>query len=382
MSDLPTFARLAKYHVENDVDQGTYRRETMNAVLKPDNAIVEFNEFESQLAEFKNRYDDVTYDLTVPEEEKQARADRLAIGKVIAELDRTHKKIKAPLAEKVSLLDTARKHIKDDLLSVQGKIKSQIQAHEDAIQAHAEKLQGMVDEIIEHGEFEPFQTTPITAKQIQERIDSLEAIDVNEGYEHRKADATLAQIDTTKKLEALLADRVKYEADQAELEKLRKETEERERKDREEAIRKGAAEKAKKDAEAKAKADVEAAERKVKEAEAESERIRVEAKQRAEREAKAVQEESDRKAKEAEERGRKQAEEAHAKKEAKREQELAKAEAAEAKAAAKKELQSHRNKIHKAAKESFIKAGFRESEATDIVTQIKDGEIANVEIVY
>ena len=45
-------------------------------------SIEEFNQFESNLAEFKKRYDDVVYDLTIPKEEAAARSDRLAIGTV------------------------------------------------------------------------------------------------------------------------------------------------------------------------------------------------------------------------------------------------------------------------------------------------------------
>jgi len=320
------------------------------------NEVTEFNEFESQLAEFKNKYDNIIYDLTIPEDEKQARSDRLTIGKVIANLDRKHKELKAPLKEKVDLIDGERKRIKDDLLNVQDKIKSQIQSHEDAIQAHAEKLQAMVESIYDYAEF----ADPPTSDRIAERIELLKKIDIDDTYEHRKADATLAHVDTMKKLVTMLADRVQYEEDQAELERLRVEAEARAQKDREDAIRKEAAEAEK----------------------AEQEKIRLEAEKRAERALKEAQEESDRKAKEAEERGRKEAEAAHAKREQERIEAERKAEEAKAKEAAKKEKQVHRNKIHKEAKQSFIDNGFTEEQATEAVTLIKEGKIKNVNIIY
>ena len=67
----------------------------IQAVPKTD--IVEFDEFAGKLAEFRQRYDGVVYDLAVPEQEKQARSDRYAIGKVVSALDAKHKELKEPL---------------------------------------------------------------------------------------------------------------------------------------------------------------------------------------------------------------------------------------------------------------------------------------------
>ena len=103
-------------------------------------AIAEYSEFEAKMAEFKKTYDNVVYDLTDPVHEKKARSDKYSIGKVISALDKKHDEIKAPLKAQVDLIDGERKRIKDELLGVQDKIKSQIKAHEDAIREHAEML--------------------------------------------------------------------------------------------------------------------------------------------------------------------------------------------------------------------------------------------------
>ncbi len=224
----------------------------MNAVIKePENQIVEFDEFELKLNEFKEKYDDVVYDLTVPEQEKQARADKHSIGKVLSKLDSAHKALKAPLKARTDLIDGRRKEIKDQLISVQGKIKEQIDVHEQAKEEHAGMLQNKVDYIRIMLEFTNGMETP--ASKIAERLEQVKEFNIDDSYEDRKADATLAQIETLKELETMLADRIKYESEQAELEKLRKEKEERERADREEEIRKGAEDKAKREAEELAK---------------------------------------------------------------------------------------------------------------------------------
>lgn len=215
-------------------------------LINDENQIIEFDEFETKLQEFKNQYDDVVYDLTVPEQEKKARSDKYTIGKIVSALDSKHKELKAPLKARTDLIDGRRKEIKDKLLEVQGKIKSQINAHEKVIEEHAEKLQSMVDAILAHVDLDS-----TGSGIIKDRLESINHIVIDDTYEDRKADATLAQVETIKELETMLSDRIKYEKEQAELENLRKEKEERERAEREEQIRKDAEEKAKHDAEAK-----------------------------------------------------------------------------------------------------------------------------------
>ena len=208
--------------------------------------IVEFNEFETKLQAFKGKYVDVVYDLTDPEQDTQARSDRLSIGKVISSLDSKHKELKAPLKAKTDLIDGERKRIKDDLLSVQEGIKNQIKDHEAQIQAHADLLQGKVDAITNHAVFDGAE---LTSGEILDLIESLTSIEVDDSYEHRKADATLAKIDATKLLETALEARVKHESEQAELEQLRKDAAATAQKEREEKIAKDAAEAATKAAE-------------------------------------------------------------------------------------------------------------------------------------
>ena len=102
--------------------------------------IAEFNEFAAALAEYKAKYEGIVYDLTIPEQEKTAKADKMAIGKVISKLDGAHKAVKAPLKERVDLLDSERKRIKDQLLELQSGIKGQIAEHEARIKDAADAL--------------------------------------------------------------------------------------------------------------------------------------------------------------------------------------------------------------------------------------------------
>jgi len=327
------------------------------------NRLVEFDEFESKLIEFKDKYDGVVYDLTIPDQDKQARSDRFAIGKIVSALDSKHKELKAPLKAKVDLIDGRRKEIKDQLLDVQDKIKSQIDAHEEALVRHAQKLQNMVDEINLLGVF-TWDTTgaPFVpdSKEISRRLNIMAMIDVDDSLEDRKPDAALAQMEVAKKLNILLIETIKSEQEAAELTQLRVEKESRERAEREEQIRQEAADKATREAEAAADKAIAEAEKR--------ERAAVE---------RAAQEklESELAIKRAAESAREKAKLEQAQKEAKEK-------AWHDKAEAKKEKLAHRNKIQKKAISSLVLAGVEKSKAAELVTLIDEGQIQNISIIY
>lgn len=335
----------------------------MNSIDNGRKQIVEFDEFKTRLEKFKKRYSGVVYDLSDPEQEKQARSDRYAIGKVVSALDLKHKELKAPLKARTDLIDENRKEIKDELLQIQNKIKEQIKIRESEIRAHAEMLQGKIDKIKNLGVF----SGDTDSDTIFKSLSLCRGLEIDEAFEDRKADAALAQLETVKKLEFLLAERKKAEAEQIELDRLRAEAEKREREDREEKIRREAVEKERCEAEAKAQ----------------QERDRVYA-ERLKAEAKATLEVEDakRKQREAEERAcraaqdeRERIENEQLEAETKRQAEIKAEEARKAK-------QTHRTKIHREIKQSFVNSGMSEENACFAADLIKDGKINNVTINY
>lgn len=256
----------------------------MQELIEQTTAIAEFRPFESRMLEFRRRYADVVYDLTVPAQERQARSDRHQIGKVIGELDRSHKAIKAPLQNQVTLIDGERKRIKDDLLEIQGRIKDQIAARDEEIRAEAGKVQDAIDNIIALGLVDDTDTAIVIERHLGAASDIVPEADI---YGPRKADAALALRQTILSLEQGLKKRLKYEAEQAELAKLRAEREEQERQAREEVIRRLTSEKAEREAEEKARIAAEAAKRRDEEA-AEKLRQSIEAERKAKADAEAV----------------------------------------------------------------------------------------------
>ena len=354
---------------------GLRRKQHERSSRRNQTQIVEFDEFEAKLQEFKKQYDDVVYDLTVPEQEKQARSDRFAIGKIISALDNAHKIGKAPWKEKCDLYDSARKRIKDGLLTVQGKIKNQIDKHEREIEEHAEMLQAKVDGILSLLDFLEFANLAqgLYWIEIDERITLLEDMGIDDSYEDRKADATLAKVETIQSLKELQAKEKKQQEDQEELSRLRQEKEERDRADREEKIRQEAEAKAKREAEEKAEREKQEAaaeaQRKIDDAQQKQEEAEIAAR-RAEEEKKLAAKTAAREEREKIEREQKEAEE--------------KAKAERQKKEAKKAKQAHRSKIHKQAIESLVAAVFEldDEHATPIIEAIKEGKIKHVSINY
>jgi DNA repair exonuclease SbcCD ATPase subunit len=225
--------------------------------------VVEFRPFDVQLADYKARYLNVVYDMHDKKQEKQARSDRLAIGKVVAELDRVHAAVKAPLLEQVKVLDGERKRIKDDLQSVQGGIKKQIEEHEAALQAIEDDLEARVREISNLVLF-PGKPTSI---DVFDRIMELGIIVVDETFSHRQADAVIEHQRVGEILDKLHEDICQQEAAAAELERLREEARKREQEDRDREIAAAAVENERKLRDEKERQQRELQERAVREAE-------------------------------------------------------------------------------------------------------------------
>jgi len=221
--------------------------------------IVEFREFEKNLSEYKDRYEGIIYDLTVPEQDKQARSDKLAIGKVIAKLDGVHKDIKAPLKERVDLLDGERKRIKDQLLTLQDGIKSQISDHEAALKAVQDDLLRRASEFRDLAEF---QIAP-TSSVVQDRITAIKSRIIDDSYGEFEALAALNKDKSLQLLEPMLLGLQAQEKAAIDAEAERVAAGEKARTEREEKIAEEATERAKvaaTEAAEKAQRDKEAAE--------------------------------------------------------------------------------------------------------------------------
>jgi len=353
-----------------------------------------FRQFETNLAEFKARYDGKTYDLDDYKQNKTAKSDRLAIGKVISKLDQKHREIKAPLKEQVDLIDATRKKIKDELLDVQDGIKSQLAEHDAKIAAEAAAIEAAV-EFLRLPEFFADLTYQTPSIAIKTEIDLLHTAEINARFGERVTEAEGVRVETLRRLETAYVAAKTREKEAAELEEAREKIEAMEREKRDEAIRVEASEKAKREAEEEAEHERQRVEEARIEAEAEADRRVAEA----ERASQAAKEEAEEDARRAE------AEKLQAEADAKRREEAAveaervrienerlEAERIEAERLAKEEKKkskaAHRKKIEKAATAAIGEILFQmtttkgDGVADCIVQNIAAGNVPNVQIVY
>lgn len=244
-------------------------------------------------------------------------------------------------------------------------------ARTEALQQRLVDLRALSDVIDTAGNYLP-------SADIQARILEAKSVVLDDSWQERAAEAGVAKDSTIQQLEASLVIAQKREHEAAELDRLRKEAEEKARLEREENIRREAAEQAKRDAEAKAQAEIDAAARRESEARAATERAereKIEAQQKAEREAKAAAEKAEQEKNAAIAAERRRQEEA----ESARLAEQKRIAEEEARRAADKE---HRRSINRQAIAYLIESGLTQEMAEKALIAIASGKVSAVSIKY
>jgi len=297
-------------------------------------------------------------------------------------LDNVGKDLVADLKEIPKKIDAERKRMRDTLDAWQEEVRRPLndwQAAEDArVDRHQTRIQQLRDLV---------DVETLFAEGIRFKIDNAEAVVIDEGFEEFEAEAHQVKAKTLESLRASLARQEKYEAEQAELERLRAETAAREQKEREERIAREAEERARREAEQKAQAEREAALRREQEAKAASERRELELKLQAEQAERArVQAEADRVATEQRMEQERQAAALQAERdiELAREDERRRADAAAAEILRQQEArerdQAHKTKVMGEAKTALMSLNITEELARAIVLKIARREVPNITI--
>lgn len=293
-------------------------------------------------------------------------------------IDNAGKDLVAELKALPKQIDESRRIVRERLDALKDEVRKPLTDWENAESARKEALQqrlvdlrALADVIDSVGNYLP-------SVEIQQRIESAKAVALDESWQEVAAEAGVAKDATIQQLEAALIVAKQREHEAAELERLRKEAEEKARLEREENIRREAAEQARRDAEAKHKAEIEAAARREAEEKARaeaSERQRIETEQRAAREKKEAEERARREKEEAVAAERRRLEEAEA---ARLAEEQRKAEE-EARRAADKE---HRRTVNRRVYADLIAQGIPEEFAQKAVLAIAGGKVQDAHIKY
>ncbi|EFU8372676.1 hypothetical protein HRZ40_001032 [Escherichia coli] len=293
-------------------------------------------------------------------------------------IDNAGKDLVAELKALPKQIDESRRIVRERLDALKDEVRKPLtdwenaeSARKDALQQRLNDLRSLADVIDGLGNYLP-------SVDIQQRIESAKAVALDESWQEVAAEAGVAKDATIQQLEAALIVAKQREHEAAELERLRKEAEEKARLEREENIRREAAERARRDSEAKHKAEIEAAARREAEEKARAEaaeRQRIEAEQRAQREKLEAEERARREKEEAVAAERRRLEEAEA---ARLAEEQRKAEE-EARRAADKE---HRRTVNRRVYADLIAQGIPEEYAQKAVLAIAGGKVQDAHIKY
>lgn len=307
------------------------------------------------LERVRKEIDSFVPDISTPTGRKAVASMAYKVARAKTYLDDAGKRLADEQKAIPKKIDACRKHVRDTLDAWRDEVRKPLtdwEAAEDRrIANHRSEVERIGGLCAAHG---------LDAAGLRQRLEEAEAVSVGEHCEEFLVEYVRAKEDAIKSLRIDIVEREKYEAEQAELARLRAEAEARERKEREERIAAEAAERAKRDAEAKAEADRKAAE--------ESVRREREAAERRELELKLQAEAAERRAVEAEAKARHDAEQ--------------KAERERIEAVRREADKAHRAKINKAAMDAFVQHGIGEEEAKRAVTLIALREIPHVSISY
>ncbi|WP_151738328.1 hypothetical protein [Acinetobacter junii] len=282
-------------------------------------------------------------------------------------VDNYGKELVSGIKAQAAVIDADRKFWRDNMDLLQEEIRKPLTDFENAEKARIKRLEDEVAVIKMPanlcGEWD--------AASIKDAIQTLENKVIDSSFEEFEQEAKLAKFETLEALRTALVTREKYEAEQAELESLRKEQLEREQRERDERIAKEAADKARIEAEAKALAEKQRFEREQKEQAELAERQQREA---AEREARLIAEKE-----EAELR----AQQAAAMERQRIEREQAAKEEAERKAEeARLANVEHMRSINQEILNKLCEIGLDEGQAKAVITAIARNQIPNVSIKY
>ncbi len=270
-------------------------------------------------------------------------------------LDKVGKNLVDKLKEQPKLVDAERKRMREFLDKLADDVRQPL---DDFEQKEADRVKSLKDRVWFFSSCVMDRNE--NSAQIKEIMKTIELEKVDESYQEYEAEAHREKAACLERLAFSLDAQIKHEAEQAELEKLRKESAEREQKEREERISKEAEERA-------ARQAAENAEREKQASIARENELKLQA-ERAEREKLEAEQRAVNAAKETEERLKREA-------------------AEKARAEAEEQARRERNKKHKAkinndALSALLNSGISEDQGKTIITMIAKGEIPNVSISY
>lgn len=270
-------------------------------------------------------------------------------------LDKIGKDHNAAQKAELKYFDSQRKHAFTFLEDLQKEARKTLTEWEDKEKDRIAKCEGVLSAFIQAGK-DSENWMNYSANELRDLLDSVEEVTITKRLAEFEEEGTIAKAEAIKKINTAIQSRVKYDEDQAELDKLRKAAEKQD-KINYEADQRAQAERDAQQAVIDANNEARAAEQRAEEAETQ----RVIDAEKAE-----LQRQAD-----VEEAAKKERDRIEAEQQAEIE--------AEAKRAANK---THKGKINRAIVKELLKCNIDEAQAKKVVTLIAQNKVPNVKISY
>lgn len=289
-------------------------------------------------------------------------------------LDNVGKELVAELKEVPKKIDAERKRMRDLLDVWQAEVRRPLTEWEEAEAARVAKHEDGIDWLRNRNDL----AVELSSVELKARISETEAVEVGPAWEEFEAEAHRVKAASLATLREALAKREQYEAEQAELERLRAEAAAREQREREERIAREAAEAERLAAERRAQEERDAATRREAEAKAAAERRELELRLQAEH-AEREKVEAQRRAEQAERDAQARAEAAA---EAERRRIAAEKAREEEEARRREADKAHKKAVNNEALAALIAGGMPEECAKQAITLIAQRKIPHISISY
>lgn len=213
----------------------------------------------------------VVFDMGVKKDRESLKSFAYSLARIKTTVDNHGKELVSGIKQQAAVIDADRKFWRDNMELLQDEIRKPLtdfeQAEKDRIKQHEEAVQFIKDLAPE---------ADSNALKLKGDIEFLENLVIGSQYEEYEEQAKLAKFETLEALRKALAEREKYEAAQAELERHRQAEILRQQQEREAQIAREAAEKATREAEEKARYEAERVQREKAESEQREARLKAE----------------------------------------------------------------------------------------------------------
>jgi len=212
------------------------------------------------------------------------RKGRERIASLAAQVSRSKTAVEKPgrdylrrIKEMPKAIEAELREFANSMDALRDEVRAPLTEWEAAEEARKAKHQGAIDQINLR-----LECRDLDSSELCQNIEWLETMAIDESWEEFESEALRAKDKALAALREALVARERYEAEQAELERLRAESAQREQKEREERIAREAAEQAQREAEQRAQAERDAAAKREADAKAAAERRELELKLQAE----------------------------------------------------------------------------------------------------